>query len=42
MNISTLDLVIIVGYLVGITTLGIFVGFRKTPPPASCSSPGAH
>ncbi len=29
MNISTLDLVIIVGYLVGITALGIFVGFRK-------------
>jgi len=29
MNISTLDLVIVVAYLVGITTLGIFVGFRK-------------
>ena len=29
MNISTLDLVIIVGYLVGITALGIFVGYRK-------------
>jgi solute:Na+ symporter, SSS family len=29
MNISTLDLVIIVAYLVGITALGIFVGYRK-------------
>lgn len=29
MNISTLDLVIIVGYLVGITALGIFAGYRK-------------
>ncbi len=29
MNISTLDLVIIVAYLIGITALGIFVGFRK-------------
>ena len=29
MNISPLDLVIIVAYLVGITALGIFVGYRK-------------
>ncbi len=28
-NISTLDLVIIISYIVGITALGIFVGFRK-------------
>ena len=29
MNISTLDLVIIVGYLSGITALGIYAGYRK-------------
>lgn len=34
MNISTLDLVIIVAYLVGITALGIFVGYRKNTTPS--------
>ena len=29
MNISTLDLVIIVAYLIGITAIGILVGYRK-------------
>lgn len=29
MNVSTLDLVIIIGYLVGITVIGIRVGYRK-------------
>jgi hypothetical protein len=40
MNISTLDLVIIVAYLVGITALGIFVGYRKNATSSQLCSGG--
>ncbi len=42
MNISTLDIVIIVGYLVGITTLGIFVGYRKNTTPSQLFLAGRY